>query len=301
VSDSEAFDLVLTDVLPSDLTYIPNTLVSTGGLAPTALDDLAAPTLIVRWDAFPLGAMSVIQFQATLGPIAPGEEVANEAALVWTSLPDDNASVPFFFSPYNALSTERVFDPGSLVDIYQVVASASVSAPALPATGFAPGQTTALRPQALADLYQDLGGLWLEIPSLGVSSRIVGVPMGARGWDLTWLWDSVGYLEGTAYPSLPGNTALTAHAYLANGLPGPFAELGQLSWGQRLFLHANGQLYVYEIRQVRRVFPENLSVLQHEDYAWLTLITCEGFDERLDGYLRRVVVRAVLVEVTDDR
>jgi len=300
-SNTDAFDLVLTDVLPADLTYVPGTLafVTGSGVAPTTLDDSAAPSLTVSWDAFPLGSTSEIEFQATLGNLRPDEGVANEAALEWTSLPDDGVSAPYSLSDYNALSTERFYDPASSVDIYRVVASATVRTPALPETGFAPGRVTALGPQT-AD-YQDLGSIWLEIPSLGVSRKIVGVSLGEGGWDLTWLQDAVGYLESTAFPSLPGNTALTAHAYLPDGLPGPFVDLGNLSWGQTINLHANGLKYTYEVRQVWRVLPEDLSVLRHEELDWLTLITCEGFDERSDSYLRSVVARAVLVEVSDGR
>jgi len=299
-SNADAFDLVLSDLLPADLTYIPGTLAFTGtGLAPTSLDDSAAPTLIASWDAFPLGSTSEIEYQATLGNLGPGERVGNDAALEWTSLPDDNVSDPFSLSDYNALSTERFYDPGSAVDIYQVTASATVSTPDLPATGFAPGRVTVLGPQSTE--YKNLGSIWLEIPSLGVSREIVGVALAEEGWDLTWLQDSIGYLENTAFPSLPGNTALTAHAYLPDGTPGPFVNLGSMAWGEQINLYVNGLKYTYEVRQVRRVLPENISVLGHEEYDWLTLITCEGFDEQSDGYLRRVVTRAVLVEVSDGR
>ena len=284
-SDADAFDLVLTDTLPADLIYIPGTLafVTGSGLAPTALDDSAAPILTASWDAFPLGSTSEIEFRATLGNLGLDERVANEAALEWTSLPDDGVSAPFSLSDYNALSTERFYDPGSAVDIYQVVASATVSTPPLPATGFAPGRVTALGPQSTE--YRDLGSIWLEIPALGVSREIVGVSLGEGGWDLTWLQDSIGYLESTAFPSLPGNTALTAHAYLPDGTPGPFVNLASLAFGEQINLYLNGLKYTYEVRQVRRVLPENISVLGHEEYDWLTLITCEGFDEQSDGYL----------------
>jgi sortase (surface protein transpeptidase) len=40
-------------------------------------------------------------------------------------------------------------------------------------------------------------------------------------------------------------------------------------------------------------------VLQHEDKAYLTLITCDTYDETTDTYLRRVAVRAVLVDVRE--
>ncbi len=111
--------------------------------------------------------------------------------------------------------------------------------------------------------------------------------MAEEGWNLTWLQDFIGYLESTAFPSLPGNTALTAHAYLPDGTPGPFVDLGSLAWGEQINLYANGLKYTYKVRQVRRVLPENISVLGHEEHDWLTLITCEGFDEQSDGYLRR--------------
>lgn len=57
--------------------------------------------------------------------------------------------------------------------------------------------------------------------------------------------------------------------------------------------------HVYEVRQVRRVSPNDLSVLRHEEYDWLTLITCEGYDPVNDRYRHRLVVRALLVEVEE--
>jgi LPXTG-site transpeptidase (sortase) family protein len=139
--------------------------------------------------------------------------------------------------------------------------------------------------------------MWLDIPTLDVLLPIVGVPMGDHEWDLTWLWGQAGYLEGTAFPTWPGNTALTAHVYLPSGEPGPFAQLAELRWGDIVVLRAYGRRYIYEVRQVRYVHPRDLSVLRHEEYDWLTLITCAGYDQVNDRYLRRVIVRAVLVEI----
>lgn len=45
-----------------------------------------------------------------------------------------------------------------------------------------------------------------------------------------------------------GNTGLTARAYLADGSPGPFVELGKLSYGDQIIVHLDGQRYVYEVR-----------------------------------------------------
>jgi hypothetical protein len=38
---------------------------------------------------------------------------------------------------------------------------------------------------------------------------------------------------------------------------------------------------------------------RHEDYSWLTLITCQRYNERTGTYRYRRVVRAVLIEVND--
>ncbi len=138
--------------------------------------------------------------------------------------------------------------------------------------------------------------LWLDIPALGINIPVVGIPVEDQEWDLTWLGSQAGWLEGTAYPTWPGNTALTAHAYLPSGLPGPFADLGQLRWGDYVMLVAPDGVYVYQVRERYRVAPDDVTPLYGEAYDWITLITCRQYDEELGGYRWRTVVRAVLVE-----
>jgi LPXTG-site transpeptidase (sortase) family protein len=295
-SDTDAFDLVLDDLLPAGLTYVAGSLDWTGvGVAPDVLDDSAAPALQVIWDSFPLGSSSQIGYQATLGSLPAGASVSNAAFLEWSSLPGD-VSAPQ--SGFNTLSVERTYDPGDPVNVYGEGASAAVTvASGLPATGFAPGRITAVPGQPDELAYANLGGLWLQIPRLGVGMAIVGVPLADDGWDLTWLSSQAGWLEGTAYPTWAGNTALTAHAITPDGLPGPFARLAELRWGDQVIVQAYGQEYVYEVRQVRTVRPDDLSVLRHEELDWLTLLTCAAFDETSGSYRSRVAVRAVLIEV----
>jgi LPXTG-site transpeptidase (sortase) family protein len=141
----------------------------------------------------------------------------------------------------------------------------------------------------------------VEIPRINVDVSVMGVPFGGpSGWDLTWLGSNAGYLAGTAYPGWEGNSALTGHVYLPNGQPGPFVNLHTLVWGDQIILHANGERYVYEVRQVLRTWAGDLSPLAHEDQAWLTLLTCQGYNEDTDAYIWRIAVRAVLVEVTPE-
>ncbi|HEY9088116.1 MAG TPA: sortase, partial [Anaerolineaceae bacterium] len=167
----------------------------------------------------------------------------------------------------------------------------------LPATGFAPGKVTLLPQQPAGLEYQGLEDLKLEIAALKLNTSIVGVPLAKSGWQVSWLGNQVGYLEGTAFPTWSGNSVLTAHVYDANGKPGPFVNLNTLKYGDTIVITAYGQKYVYEVRSVRTQVDPDTDVITHEERPWLTLITCQGYDEKSDSYRWRTVVRAVLVKV----
>ena len=171
--------------------------------------------------------------------------------------------------------------------------------PGLPATGFAPGLSTRLPAQPESKLYSDLPDLSLNIPELGINLPILGVPQTENGWDVTWLTNSeIGWLNGSAFPTWEGNTVLTGHVTNASGQPGPFAELKQLKYGDTVMLQAYGQTYTYEVRESILVLPNNLnSVMDSREQDWVTLMTCEYYNELNGEYLFRRVVRAVLVGV----
>ncbi|MBL7164709.1 MAG: sortase [Anaerolineales bacterium] len=189
----------------------------------------------------------------------------------------------------------------------------------LPATGFAPGAVTDLsvvgeQPADAGAEYFDLAGanvgrtyrevhptFALEIPSLGLEMPIVGVPLTGQGWDVSWLGDSAGYLEGTAYPTWTGNTAVTAHVWDADNNPGPFVDLHTLQHGDQIVIHAWGQVYTYEVRTVEQVGADDFSFLPHEDYDVLTLITCKDYDEASGEYDWRLAVRAVLISLGSEQ
>jgi LPXTG-site transpeptidase (sortase) family protein len=116
-------------------------------------------------------------------------------------------------------------------------------------------------------------------------------------WDTSWLHRQAGWLEGTAFPTWQGNSAISAHVYDAYGQPGPFANLKQLRYGDEVIISAWGQQYIFKVRGNEIVLPADLSVLEHEEYSWLTLITCQGYQPGSGEYLYRRVVRAVLVGI----
>ena len=88
----------------------------------------------------------------------------------------------------------------------------------------------------------------LEIPRLGINIPIVGVPLKNGIWDTAWLGKQAGWLEGSAFPSWNGNSVLTSHVYLSNGLPGPFVYLSKLKFGDKVIVHAFGQKYIFEVQ-----------------------------------------------------
>jgi LPXTG-site transpeptidase (sortase) family protein len=168
----------------------------------------------------------------------------------------------------------------------------------LPSTGFPMGRMTQLAPQPAEKAYAAYSDLTLEIPSLGIKTSIVGVPQTSDGWDVSWLGNSVGWLEGSAFPTWPGNTVLTGHVWNADNTPGIFAGIKNLKYGDRFAIHAFGQTYIYEVRENTWVWGNSVSkVFKHEDYDWVTLLTCEGYNPLTGKYLFRRMVRAVLMEI----
>jgi LPXTG-site transpeptidase (sortase) family protein len=128
----------------------------------------------------------------------------------------------------------------------------------------------------------------------------VGIPLKNGMWDVSSLTGQVGWLEKTAFPSFKGNSVLTSHVTTAFGSDGPFAGLYRMSVGDKIFLHAFGQLYIYEVKSVREVAPDDITILKHEEKSWLTLVTCADYDEETQTYTSRLVVRAVLIDTRAD-
>jgi large repetitive protein len=169
----------------------------------------------------------------------------------------------------------------------------------LPSTGFAPNVATDMSGLP-REAYIQTGGLTVEIPSLKVNIPMVGVPLRSGEWNVTWLGRQAGWLEGSAFPSWNGNSIITSHVYLPNGLPGPFVNLSKLRYGEIVMIHAFGEKYTFEVRTNEIVQSNDTSAFKHEERPWLTLVTCREYDEKTNTYRKRVVVRAVLVSVTEE-
>ena len=104
-------------------------------------------------------------------------------------------------------------------------------------------------------------------------------------------------MNGTAYPTWKGNSVLTGHVVNADGKPGVFFHLKSLAIGEYIFVYDSGYRYTYQVVSNALVEPNDASVMKHEDKSFLTLITCETYDEKTGSYLHRVAVRAILIDV----
>jgi LPXTG-site transpeptidase (sortase) family protein len=169
----------------------------------------------------------------------------------------------------------------------------------LPETGFAPGRLTQIPAQPKQAEYLALA-FRLVIPELGIDSPIVGAPLLTDGWDISWLGSSVGYLQGTAFPTWAGNTVLTGHVYLPSGLPGPFVHLDQLSYGDLILIEAWGQSYSYSVREMYYTLPDTPEAFEHLERDGLTLVTCRNYNPSTGQYDLRTVVRAVRVSFVQE-
>jgi len=251
---------------------------------------------------YPLGR---IVWEGTLGPDFGATNPSEASNEIYISFTVDIPSNTYSAQNLGTISADLNGD-GSISGSNEIaVASAAAiwsieETIELPETGFAPGKVTVLPAQPLNKTYQALGPVWLEIPALGVRTNITGVPATDGEWDVSWLNTQAGWLQGTAFPSFSGNSVVTGHVYLANGEPGPFVNLGNLRWNNTVVVHAFGMRYIYKVQTNKVILPNDMTALQHENQPWISLLTCQGYDETTDTYDFRVLVRAVLVDVQSE-
>jgi LPXTG-site transpeptidase (sortase) family protein len=257
---------------------------------------------VIITDVIPvfLDIISVVVVPSGPAPMVTGKTVTINLGTVSA---DDmytitiRTTVNRFASPPGGSNTVSLISDSDDANMDNNSDSATIAIARVPDTGFGPGQNSQLPQQHESLSYDQYGEVWIAIPTIDVRAAIVGVPLTTEGWDVTWLWDQVGYLEGTAFPGWAGNSVLTSHVYLSSGLPGPFARLRELRWGDRVIVKAFGTGYVYEVRESKLHRPDDSGMIPHEERPWLTLITCQGFDADRGLYRWRRVVRAVLVDV----
>ncbi len=277
--------IVQRDYLPAGTELVP------GSVSPAAQIGTNAQGSFLQWDSInlPAGGIRISSFRVRIN-----NRTANRAQIqniVHFSSGIGNAAPPWS-------DPNPGFSSNLCSNIYRRALSNIGVDTKLPKTGFAIGEKSLIPEQPTANRYQPVGQLTLHIPTLNLSLPIVGVPMtGNHHWDVTWLNENAGWLEGSAYPTWAGNTVLTAHVWNADNQPGPFADLKTLKYGDQLSLEAVDGIYIYEVRSNETISEHDIdALLKQETLNWLTLMTCENYDSAHENYNQRRIVRAILTE-----
>ena len=113
-------------------------------------------------------------------------------------------------------------------------------------------------------------------------------------WNVSRLGNNIGHLEGTSWLPDDGNVVLSGHVELAGGERGIFANLHELTVGERVVIQHDGVDYHYDIVSVGITEPTDLAPLYptNDGINRLTLITCGSYDFLSNSYLERVIVVA---------
>jgi len=130
------------------------------------------------------------------------------------------------------------------------------------------------------------------IPTAGITAPIIEVYLDGESWDVQYLGQNAGHLQGTAWLGETGNIVLAGHVELPDGRAGIFAGIRDLNVGDPVILSLNDAQQRYSITTIKKVAPDDLSVLYPTPYDQLTLITCESYDFFQNAYRDRVVVVA---------
>ncbi|MCC7451985.1 MAG: class F sortase [Anaerolineae bacterium] len=115
-------------------------------------------------------------------------------------------------------------------------------------------------------------------------------------WDVSYLNEYAGHLQGTAEIGQGGNVVLAGHVELKDGRQGPFANIGRLTNGDPIAIVSdapgNPVVMRYRVTEVRVVDPQDLNTIRNHGYEELTLVTCQDWSEKTHTYNKRLIVHA---------
>lgn len=87
--------------------------------------------------------------------------------------------------------------------------------------------------------------------------------------------NSAGWGSGSGIPGEVGNQVIFAHA--RDGL---FLSLLYVKEGMEVTVSTETDSFVYEITDIKEVYPDQIEVIQPTDAETLTLYTCSGFGDK---------------------
>lgn len=166
----------------------------------------------------------------------------------------------------------------------------------------ASGQVDSRPPTASGSLLAYAKPVELQIPAIGVDSRLAEVgkqPDGSIGVPLGSQLDHAAWYKYSPAPGQAGAAIIVGHVDTIENGPSVFYDLGELKPGETITVRrADGiaaHFTIYAVRQYAKQDFPTLTVYGSAGRAELRLITCSGdYDRQTHHYLKNTIVFARL-------
>ena len=134
----------------------------------------------------------------------------------------------------------------------------------------------------------------LQVPALNIRTELVTIPLKDGIWQVDWLKDRAGVLEGSALPG-KGISIVAAHNTLNDTEYGPFALLRTLEENDLITtVDSEGDMHLFRVYANELLEPDDMETLEAiagRETNPLVLLTCEN-ESAEGGFLNRRVVFA---------
>ena len=219
----------------------------------------------------------------------PGQDVGNYLITVTAEeASNPNYKITVINGTFSITKKSEPEPPSRRIDFFRIFEETQ-----LPATGFSSQLTNTLAEQPMALNYEPVH-LSLQIPSLDLETELVTVPLTDDTWQVAWLGNRAGLLEGSALPG-EGYSFIAAHNTLNSEEYGPFALLSTMTPNDLITVNsADGPMKLFRV-YANELIDENdvqkLTKVAEQEADSLVLITCEN-ESVEGGYLDRRVIFA---------
>ena len=163
----------------------------------------------------------------------------------------------------------------------------------LPETGFSGMHPSELSAQPKELQYNSLR-MELQIPTIDAEMELVTVPLADKAWQVKWLQNKAGVLEGSALPG-EGISVVAAHNTLNNTEYGPFALLSTVEVNDVIMVNNRlGSMKMFRVYANELLDADGMAqmaAIAGEAENPLILVTCEN-ESTEGGYLNRRVIFA---------
>jgi LPXTG-site transpeptidase (sortase) family protein len=137
----------------------------------------------------------------------------------------------------------------------------------------------------------------LLIPLLDVNEKIVAAPLADGTWDVSRLGVNIGWLPTTG--GRPGDElamVFIGHVTVSPVERGPLADLWTLPPLAEVIYRSEGADYIYAIKDIVEVNPDEVDKLYVKKSDHILLVTCTAWNYVTETYDKRLLADAVLVK-----